>query len=528
MSRRKKYAAGLGAAVIVVLTGLIVAGSILSRRIEPYIRQQAEQYLRARFHADVRIASLHVRLPKLSPLRMLFTRGRGTMATVEGESIVMRLRDRPDAPPLFGVRKFVTGIDLGALGDSAQHVSVTITGLEITIPPKGERPDPISGKSAADAAGSDAGAKTSVVLDHVDVKNATLVILPKDSAKKPLRFDIHDLQLQSAGSGGAMRYACALTNPRPPGEIHSSGSFGPWNSGEPGDTPLHGDYTFEHADLGVFAAIAGILRSTGSFEGDLDSITARGEAYVPDFRLKRSGNHVPLRTKFEVLVDGTNGNTILKPVDATLGSTHFTTSGAVFKHEGDSHRSIKLDVNMPRGRMRDVLRLAMKGDPFMEGTLNLKTKLEIPPLEGKVKDKLRLDGRFDITEARFLKSTIQSQIDSLSRRGQGQPQNLEIDEVVSRMTGNFQLESGVTIFRELTFGVPGADVQLEGSYDLNADVLDFHGGLKLQAKISQMVTGWKRWLLKPIDPFFSKNGAGTYLRIQVVGNSKAPKFGLDR
>src|ERR1035441_9722772 len=80
MSRREKYVAGLGAAAIVVLAGLIVAGSILSRRIEPYIRQQAEQYLRTRFHAEVRIASLHVRLPKLSPLGMLFTRGRGTIA----------------------------------------------------------------------------------------------------------------------------------------------------------------------------------------------------------------------------------------------------------------------------------------------------------------------------------------------------------------------------------------------------------------------------------------------------------------
>ena len=74
--------------------------------------------------------------------------------------------------------------------------------------------------------------------------------------------------------------------------------------------------------------IAGILKSTGRFEGALDSITARGEAVVPDFRLKRAENPVPLRTKFEVLVDGTNGNTVLKPVIATLGSTHFTTSGA--------------------------------------------------------------------------------------------------------------------------------------------------------------------------------------------------------
>jgi hypothetical protein len=529
MSRREKYVAGLGAAVIVVLAGLIVAGSILSRRIEPYIRQQAEQYLRTRFHAEVRIASLHVRLPRLSPLRMLFTRGRGTIATVEGESVVMRMWDRPEAPPLFGVGKFVTGIDIGALGDSAQHIAVvTITGLEITIPPKGDRPDLSSGKSAAEAAGHVAGARPSVNIDRVDVKNATLVILPKDSAKKPLRFDIHDLQLQSAGPGVALKYSCVLTNPRPPGEIHSSGSFGPWNSVEPGDTPLHGDYTFDHADLGVFSVVAGILQSRGHFEGDLDSITARGEAYVPDFRLKRSGNPVPLRTKFEVLVDGTNGNTILKPIEATLGSTHFTTSGAVFKHEGDSHRTIQLEVNMPQGRMRDVLRLAMKGEPFMEGTLNLKTKLEVPPLEGKVKDKLRLDGRFDITEARFLKSRIQDQVDSLSRRGQGQPRNEAIDEVVSHMRGSFQLDNSVITFRELTFGVPGADVQLEGTYNLNADLLDFHGGLKLQAKVSQMVSGWKHWALKPVDPFFSKNGAGTYLRIQVVGDSKSPKFGLDR
>jgi len=42
------------------------------------------------------------------------------------------------------------------------------------------------------------------------------------------------------------------------------------------------------------------------------------------------------------------------------------------------------------------------------------------------------------------------------------------------------------------------------------------------------MTGWKRWVLKPIDPFFSKQGAGTLLRIQVVGTSKEPKFGRDR
>jgi len=322
-----------------------------------------------------------------------------------------------------------------------------------------------------------------------------------------------------------MKYHALLKNPRPPGEIHSYGAFGPWKAGEPGDTPLSGDYVFDHADLGVFVGVAGILKSTGRFEGQLNSITASGQATVPDFRLKRSGNRVPLVTKFEALIDGTNGNTTLKPVVATLGSTHFTTSGAVFKNDGDTHRQIRLDVIMPNGYMRDILRLAMKGEPFMEGRLLLKTKLELPPLNGKVKDKLRLYGRFEIREGKFLRSTIQDQIDGLSRRGQGQPKNQEIDEVVSSMIGAFKLNGGVVAFNDLAFGVPGADVSLNGSYNLDGDKLDFHGALKLQAKVSQTMTGWKHWLLKPVDPFFAKNGAGTFLKIKVVGSSKAPKFG---
>ena len=76
--------------------------------------------------------------------------------------------------------------------------------------------------------------------------------------------------------------------------------------------------------------------------------------------------------------------------------------------------------------------------------------------------------------------------------------------------------------------MPGAGVDLAGSYDLDKDTLDFHGALKLQAKVSQTQSGWKRWVLKPIDPFFSKNGAGTFLRIQVDGSSKEPHFGREK
>ena len=112
---------------------------------------------------------------------------------------------------------------------------------------------------------------------------------------------------------------------------------------------------------------------------------------MPDFRLKMSGNRVPLTTRFEVLVDGTNGDTILKPVVGTLGKTTFTTSGGIIKHETDLHRAISLNVTMPKGNLRDLIRLAMKGPPFMEGQISMNTKIDIPPLTGKVREKLVLD-----------------------------------------------------------------------------------------------------------------------------------------
>jgi hypothetical protein len=80
-------------------------------------------------------------------------------------------------------------------------------------------------------------------------------------------------------------------------------------------------------------------------------------------------------------------------------------------------------------------------------------------------------------------------IDELSRRGQGQPTNEEIDAVISRMAGAFHLQNEVIGFKALSFAVAGAGVDLTGTYDLENDALDFHGALKLQAKVSQTMSG---------------------------------------
>jgi AsmA-like C-terminal region len=508
----------VAAFVVLAVTGAFIAASIIAKRFEPTLRAQAVQYLRDRFHSDVELAALHINRPKMSTIQILLRHGRGALVTVEGEGLSMRLGGDRSRPPLFAIRKVLFTVDLGVLFEPKKSVNfVSLDGMEINIPPKEDR---------ASLGGSE-HSKSDVIIQNVQIRNAVLVLLPKETGKKPLRFHIAGLHLQSVGVNSAMRYDADLTIPKPPGTVKSNGNFGPWNASGPGDTPLKGDYTYDNADLGIFDAIAGTLSSKGTFDGSLDSVNVRGNTYVPNFQLKMAGNPLPLSTSFEALVDGTNGNTVLQPVRATLGHTSFTTNGAVIKHEEYANRSINLEVTMPNGDMRDLLRLAMKGSPFMEGFINMKSSIDIPPLTSKVKQKLRLDGAFDLHDAKFLKSTIQDQIDQLSRRGQGQPKNEQIDEVISKMQGSFHLENQLMTFRSLAFEVPGAAVSIAGNYDLAHDMLDFHGALKLHAKLSQTMTGWKHWLLKPADPFFSRNGAGTYLKIKIEGSAHQPQFGLD-
>ncbi len=530
MTKRKKVVLlTVGAVIIIGVLGMYLGGKRLSGQFEAKIREQAILYLQKRFDSEVEMSALHISIPALSPIKTFWNRGRGVLAQVDGEGVVLHHKGRRDIPPLFSLKSFRFEVDLGALLEPRRRVArVTLDGMQINVPPKGT--EPRFGFSGDGETNGKRGKKDSgaVIIEEVLISNARLVLLPKDSTKPPLTFDIYSLRLESAAADVPMKYDAVMTNPKPAGRILSNGTFGPWATEEPGDTPLRGDYVFKDADLSVFKGIAGHLQSSGKFDGTLSAINAKGEAHVPDFSLTSAGNPVYLATTFEAGVDGTNGNTTLRPVDAVLGKTHFKVSGAIVRHEGDAQKTISLRAHVPKGRLEDFLLLAMKGAPMMQGEVSLTTKIDIPPLTTKVPEKLILDGQFKVSEGKFMRSTIQDKIDSLSRRAQGQPKNEEIDEVFAQMVGSFHLENQSINFRSLSFMVPGAAINLSGSYAMDQDDLDFHGNLRLDAKISQTVTGWKHWVAKPFDRLFTKDGVGTFLPIKISGPSTAPHFGLDR
>jgi hypothetical protein len=325
-----------------------------------------------------------------------------------------------------------------------------------------------------------------------------------------------------------MTYRTTMPNAKPPGLIEAHGAFGPWQADEPIDTPVSGDYTFRNADLSVFRGISGILSSNGNFQGRLGHIETRGVTDTPDFRLSISGHPVDLKTEFHSIVDGGDGDTLLQPVKAHFLHTPIVANGGVTGKKGVPGKAVALDLVIANGRLEDLLRLALKSPkPFMTGRLDFRTKFLLPPGDQEVVEKLKLNGLFNVSDAKFT-SDVQAKLDNLSHRAEGHPQDIDGGgDIVSNLKGRFILDQSVMHFSALSFGVPGALIQLTGNYGLKDETIDLHGTARMDAKLSQMTTGFKSILLKAVDPFFKKNGAGAVLPIKITGTREHPSFGLE-
>ncbi|MGE3840728.1 MAG: hypothetical protein AB7I50_04010 [Vicinamibacterales bacterium] len=218
----------------------------------------------------------------------------------------------------------------------------------------------------------------------------------------------------------AADYDVTLVNPKPRGDIAAKGTFGPFNADEPNVTPVAGTYAFARADLGTINGIAGILESSGRFEGPLRQIGLDGTATVPDFGLTTSGNRLPLDVAFTACVDGTDGDTYLDRVHATLAGSAIDAAGRVEGILGVRGRRIVLDATVDEGQMEDFLRLAVDdATPLLSGIIDIKTTFDLPPGETEVVERLELNGEFTLREGRFHEGQLQGKVNELSRRGRG-------------------------------------------------------------------------------------------------------------
>lgn len=506
-----KWIIGIAASLLLIFSIGLGILWYKARGAENQMRQWVESTLSQRFQSKVELAGLHVEVfPKI---------------TVVGTGLQLRHHNRTDIPPLIQIEKFSFQVGIAGLLRPTKHIDlVRLQHLVITMPPRGP-------KTAKPPKAPDDEQKKEnvpdVVIDKIICDDTDLFTTPTQPGKEPLDWDIHNLVLDSVSLYKPFSFHGVLTNAKPVGEIDTTGQFGPWDADEPGDSPVSGEYKFTNADLGPFPGIDGTLSSTGKYGGPLNNLETSGVTDVPDFSLDKVGKPVSLHTEFSATVDGTNGDTLLHPVRATLVQTLILTEGKVVRSQDPKGHIITMDTSVPNGRIQDILALAMTSEkPLMTGPVKIKAKLMIPPGKEKVLDKMTLDGVFGVDDAKWSSPELREKLQSLSRHAQGKPEDEDAGSSVSDLKGNFRLENGVITFRSLTFSVEGAAIDLAGTYAIRGGELDLNGHLRLKAKLSQTMTGAKSFFLKAFDPFFAKNGAGTELPISITGTRDKPVFGV--
>jgi hypothetical protein len=508
LRRIAKVVSWLTAAFVLLLVIASLALIYVPAPVERWLQDRVLLALRQHYGPDVQMKNLHVQIVPVF--------------RVTGDDFYLPKHGAGDLPPFLTIKHFTAqALPLELLRKPIHLSWVRLDGLVIHVPPK-------HAKTPEEAAAPKHHTRlANFVIDRVDADGTELYVLPKQAGREPMEWELRSLHLTSAGIGQAMRFTAELTNPKPPGLIRTTGSFGPWNMDTPSETAVSGHYEFRNADLSIFNGIAGILSSVGDYTGVLENIIVDGTTDTPDFKLDSGASAVHLTTKFHAIVDGTNGNTYLQPVDAHFLNSSVIAKGEVASQPGDKGKTISLDIDVHDAKVQDMLNLAASSkEPMLTGDIATKAKLLIPPGKQTVLKKIQLTGTFHIQNAHFSGDTNNT-VAALSRRAQGKPNDQTIQSVAAELVGSFDLRNSTLTFSKLQFLIPGVNAQVRGSYGLQSGALSFTGDVRLQAHASQTMTGVKRVLLKPIDPLLARHDAGTYLPVNVKGTREHPEIKLD-
>jgi len=504
---RRRLPRWLAGAGIVILALAAIGFGFLARHW-PFSRENVSQGLAETFHGTVQFTNFHY----------TFFPHPGCVG--EGGTLV-HPSSPPGSPPLISAQKFILRASyLDMLLRPGYVSSIELQGLRIQVPPLDRRiktpPHP---------------EEPSTTRIGEVIANGALLEIAREKGD-PLRFDIHALKLTSVSRKDPFAFDVSLRNALPAGEIQSRGHFGPWNSEDPGKTPVSGTYQFENADLSSLDGVQGMLASHDDFAGSLQHMETHGTVDIPDFKVKRAGRSVPLRASFHAYVDALNGDVQLEHVDTTVVKTLILASGSVAGKPGQHGKTTSLEVHVQNGRMQDVFRLFVKAPRSpVNGVISFRAHVEVSPDERPFLQEVILKGDFGIEGGQFTHSETQGKVDSLSERAQGKKPDEDDEDpagVISNLDGHVNLKNGVATLTQISFEVPSAEAHMHGTFNLLNDKIDFHGTLKTDSDFSKMSGGGiKSVFLKPFDALFKKKPKGAEIPVKMTGTYEHPEPGLE-
>jgi hypothetical protein len=434
--------------------------------------------------------------------------------------VVFRHNPKSGTPPLITIE--TVRIEGSFAGLFKRHVKlIRAEGMRVNIPSLGSEQ-------------FETPPRSSVVVDDLVADGAVVEIL-RANGNPALRFTMHGFTMTDIGGSGPATFRASFTNAEPPGEVTTTGKFGPWNAGSVGETPVSGDYYFKNAKLETFPGISGVLSSSGKFQGTLQHLQVEGNTDVPAFAVDGSAHETDLQTQFHAEVNAVNGDVFLQNVDAHFRETNIWIRGKVASEQGHDGKVSSFDLAARNGRIQDLLLLFIEAPHApMTGAVSFHAKVTLPPgADQFFLRKVQLQGDFGIDDGSFTNADTQQKMVDLSHgaTGKKKPDPKEDESgpqsVVSDLKGHVVVKDGTASFSELSFSVPGAVARMNGTYSLISEKIDLRGTLTTKKEVSKTEHGVKALFLKVLDPFLKNKSVGYTTPVKIGGTYEHPSFGLD-
>ena len=361
------------------------------------------------------------------------------------------------------------------------------------------------------------------VVDRLIADDAVLEI-PRKASEGPLRFVFHKFQVSNLRGPGQSSFAAELENPLPHGELKVSGHFGPWNNAAPTKTALDGEYVLDHADLGVFHSIGGLVSSKGRFSGIFENLNVQGQTSTPLLTVTSTHHGLPLQTDFVANINGATADVVLPRVKAQFGKDALDVHGSIARDHGGK-RVANFEIQCDRGRIEDTFYPFIHSPKAaLTGDVKFRMHVTIPPGKEKFDQKIGISSTFDIESARFTHEKTQVE---LSKIAEAPNQDRPDPATPARLQGQVTLENGVARFSELKMDDQSARANFHGTFGLLDERVNLHGELTTATSLAKTTHGIKAVFAKVIEPFFKKRPHVTVVPVKIGGTYGHPQFGLD-
>ena len=440
--------------------------------------------------------------------------------------VTLRRKSAPDQPPLGTADQLVvqgTWLDLFLLRQKVQLVD--IKGLHLLIPEPGSKAneEDFPPGSTADFAGPD------TVIESLKIHNSLLEVMRPSGGR--LSFPVRELDMRTFAKGRPDEFVVDMDNALPHGRIQSTGSFGPIDVKNLANTPVTGTFRFTSIALHDVGDISGTMDSRGQYKGKLGAIEVSAQTKTPAFSVD-GGKATPIDGQVSATVNGLNGEVLFHQIQAETGKTLLTAVGAV---QG-SPKQTNLDIEISEGRAQDVMRPFMERAVPITGAVRLKCHVWLAPSgsgQGFLQ-RLHVDGFFDVPNEIVTDKNKEKSLTDFSKRAQGHDGNDQKDEAntndsdaLSSLKGHAIIRDGVATSHALNFDVAGASAVFDGTFNFHTEAVHMTGTMAMHSDFSHITTGFKSWLLKPLNPFMKKKTAGAVVPIAITGTPGKYQVGLD-